>query len=39
MGTLYHPSYDLPTIKAIDLAVEQANETKNIGERNSRYSL
>lgn len=31
IGTLYHPSYDLPTIKAIDLAVDQANNTESIG--------
>ena len=33
IGSLYNPSYDMPTIKAMDLAVEQANETESIGER------
>jgi hypothetical protein len=33
IGSLYNPSYDLPTIKAMDLVIEQANETESIGDK------
>ena len=33
IGSLYDSSYDMSTIKAMDLAVEQANEIESIGER------
>ena len=33
LGSLYDSSYDLPTIKAMDLAVSQANSIDSLGER------
>ena len=33
LGTLYDPSYDLPTIKAMDLAIEQANSIDSLDDK------